>query len=319
MKSRKGNRQERKLVDLQVNGYMGVDFSNPEQTEEEFARACRNLIDHGVTTFCPTVITSSNELYQRNLPMIARVICRSEFALHIPGIHLEGPFISDQPGAVGAHNPEWVKEPSEDLFDRLFDWADGRVAILTLAAERSGAAELAAHAQRRNVAVFLGHQDAAIDDLRRLAGVGARAITHLGNGMPNHVHRHNNSLLHGLAIDELSATIITDGHHLPDHLIKTIIRSKGIERVAVISDASSLAGMPPGDYFTLGNSVRLEPSGLLHHLDKSVLVGSSSTMVECDLYLESLDLLTPVELHQVVCDNPLRLIRKEPANPRKGE
>jgi len=299
-----------KLVDLQINGYLGVDFSSSALSDEGFADACRKIIGHGISVFCPTLITSSVDLYKRNLPIIARVIGRDEFKTHVPGIHLEGPFISALPGFIGAHNPEWVKEPSVDFFDRLLEWAEGKVSILTLAAEAIGAADLATHAVRHNVAVFLGHQNAGTDDLRRLADVGAIALTHLGNGMPNQVHRHDNSLMHGLAIDELSATIITDGHHLPDHLIKTIINVKGTDRVAIVSDASPLAGMPPGDYSTLGNPVRLEESGLLHNPEKGVLVGSSSTLIESKRYLESLNLLTPEQVRKVVYENPLRLIQK---------
>ncbi|MEE8440184.1 MAG: N-acetylglucosamine-6-phosphate deacetylase [Spirochaetia bacterium] len=297
-----------RLVDLQVNGYLGVDFSSPAVTLDEIIQACADLIDHGVDRFCPTVITSSVETYRRNLPLIARVISLPELNEHILGIHAEGPFISARTGAVGAHDQELVRPPSQDFFDRMQEWADGTIVILTLAADQPGAAELCRNVAGSGVSVFLGHHEATSDDLRRLAGAGAVAITHLGNGMPNQVNRHRNPLLAGLAVDELSATIITDGHHLADELIKVIIRAKGAERLAVVSDASPLAGMAPGEYHASGNRVRLEESGLLHNPDKQCLVGSSATMVECCRYLRELGLAGDEELRRMVCDNPLRLL-----------
>lgn len=297
-----------KLIDLQVNGYMGVDFSSPDLSEFDFVRACEKMIKHGVTAFLPTLITSSEKIYQKNLPLIARVSDRSEFKKHILGIHAEGPFISKLPGVVGAHNPQCTRKPDIDFLNKMQDWACGKIRVLTIAAELPGAAKLCEHASKIGITVFLGHQDAQLSDLEKLAKAGAKAITHLGNGLPNTINRHNNILFYGLACEKLAATIITDGHHLPAHLIKTIIRVKGIENIIVISDASPLAGLPPKKYKTLGNEVVLEENGYLHNPKKKCMVGSSSTMVECVKYLESLSLLTKQELKKVVYSNPLKFI-----------
>jgi N-acetylglucosamine-6-phosphate deacetylase len=150
-----------------------------------------------------------------------------------------------------------------------------------------------------------------LSDLERLADSGAKAITHLGNGMPNMVDRHNNILLYGLACDKLAAAIITDGHHLPAHLIKTIIRVKGIDSIIVISDTSPIAGMPPGKYQVLDNEAILEKNGHLHNLQKNCMVGSFSTIVECIKYLNSLSLLTKQQLKKVAYSNPLKLINSQ--------
>lgn len=302
------NRVPGRLLDLQVNGYLGIDFSSPTLTSDAAKEACDKMIAHGVEMFLPTIVTSREEIYRRNLPLLAELTATPELEPHIPGIHAEGPFLSSRPGPVGAHNPDWIVPPSTDQFDRMQEWADGRIAILTIAADQPGAAELAAHVSRSGVAVFLGHHDATYDDLRRLADAGASALTHLGNGMANSVNRHRNALIAGLAVDELSATIITDGHHLPDHLIKVIVGVKGPDKVAVISDASALAGMPPGEYQLPGNRVRIEESGLLHNPDKQCLVGSSVTMVECAGHIEALGITTDDELSRMVWDNPQRLI-----------
>jgi N-acetylglucosamine-6-phosphate deacetylase len=300
-----------KLIDLQVNGYMGVDFSSPDLRESDFVRACTRLIEHGVTAFLPTLITSSEKVYRRNLSLIARMSDKLEFKRHILGIHAEGPFISNKPGAVGAHNPDLTKEPDIDFLKKMQDWAEGKIKILTIAAELPNAEKLCKYATQNNISVFLGHQDAQLSDLERLADSGAKAITHLGNGMPNMVDRHNNILLYGLACDKLAAAIITDGHHLPAHLIKTIIRVKGIDSIIVISDTSPIAGMPPGKYQVLDNEAILEKNGHLHNLQKNCMVGSFSTIVECIKYLNSLSLLTKQQLKKVAYSNPLKLINSQ--------
>ena len=126
--------------------------------------------------------------------------------------------------------------------------------------------------------------------------------------MPNRVDRHRNTLLAGLANDDLISMIITDGHHLPDSLINTIIKAKDISNVIVVSDASPIAGLRPGKYYVSGNDAILEENGLLHNPEKKCMVGSSATMLECMNYLASLKLLSEEELARVGFYNPLRLI-----------
>ncbi|MEX0928858.1 MAG: amidohydrolase family protein [Balneolales bacterium] len=300
------------FADLQVNGYKGVDFSSPELTREAFVYACRELIRQGTVLFLPTVITSSVALYKQNLGLIAGAIEHKDLKQHIPGIHLEGPFISGDEGVVGAHNPDWVQKPTPAFLDELCTWANGKVKLLTIAAETEGAAALCAHARGLGITVSLGHQMATGEDLANLARSGAVSLTHLGNGLPKTLHRHDNPLWHGIANDSLKAMIITDGHHLPPSIIKTILRTKGSENVIVVSDASPIAGLPPGKYNTLGNDVVLEKSGHLYNPQTGYLVGSSSSMIDCMNYLLSLKLLDTRDLFKVGFFNPLKLIHIDP-------
>ncbi|MDD5699174.1 MAG: amidohydrolase family protein [Victivallaceae bacterium] len=300
------------FIDLQVNGFLGVDFSRGNLSESDFIRVSLELLKHGTAAFLATVITSSEENYRRILPLIAKAMKTPELRGRVLGIHAEGPFLNNRPGAVGAHNPAWVKAPSIEFFKRMQDWADGQIKILTIAAENDGAAELTKYAVSRGVAVSLGHQLASYEDLVKSAAAGATLLTHLGNGMPNEVNRHHNPLWSGLACDALTAMIITDGHHLPPPVIKTVIRAKGLNNIIITSDASPLAGMPPGVYETLGNRAVLETDGLLHNPEKKCLVGSSATMLQCVNYLASLGLLTPEELIRVAFTNPLKAIGINP-------
>jgi N-acetylglucosamine-6-phosphate deacetylase len=295
-------------IDLQVNGYLGVDFSSPELTQDDFIRACDAMLQTGTAVFLPTMITSPAEVYKRNLPIIAKVLQTDHFRTRLLGIHLEGPFISPKDGARGAHNSDWIRKPDTAFLDQLIDWADNQVKLITIAAEVQGAADLCACATEKNIVVSLGHQMARTADLQRLVDAGASALTHLGNGVPAVIPRHENPVWAGLANDQLTAMIITDGHHLPPSVIKTIIRTKTPARCILVSDASPIAGLPPGSYKTLGQKVVLDPSGRLYNPKGGFLVGSSANLNQCINHLASLKLTTPDDLITMTHLNPLKLL-----------
>ena len=308
----------RGLVDLQVNGYKGVHFSDINLTRDDFILACRGVFEAGTTAFLPTIITSPKEVYEHNLPIIAAVLQESEFRGRLLGIHIEGPFISAQKGTRGAHDEQWISKPDVDYLGQLIDWADGQVKLLTIAAEPDGAEKLARYAVDRGITVSLGHQMARDADLTRLAQAGAASLTHLGNGAPAMLPRHENPIWAGLGNDDLVAMIITDGHHLPASVLKTIIRTKGSERCVVVSDASSPAGLPAGKYEALGHQVVLEEDGLLRDLTTGYLGGSSASMLQCMNHLASLDLVGADELLAMGFDNPLALIGLGPDDVAQG-
>jgi len=298
----------RGLVDLQVNGYKGVHFSDINLTRDDFIMACRGVFEAGTTAFLPTMITSPKEVYAHNLPIIAAVLQEAEFHGRLLGFHIEGPFISAQEGARGAHDAQWISKPDVDYLKQLIDLADGQVRLLTIAADPDGAEKLARYAVSRGIAVSLGHQMASEADLARLAQAGAVSLTHLGNGVPAMLPRHENPIWAGLGNDDLIAIIITDGHHLPVSILKTIIRTKGPERCVVVSDASSPAGLPAGKYEALGHQVVLEEDGMLHDLTTGYLGGSSASILQCMNHLASLDLVSQDKLLAMGFDNPLALI-----------
>ncbi len=300
------------LVDLQVNGYRGVDFSGADLTTESCAWACRELLNVGTTAFLPTLITSSPEIYERNLPIIAGVIDTEEFRGRVLGIHLEGPFISLQDGARGAHDAQWVRKPDVAYLEQLIRFANGWVRLITIAADQDGAEDLSRCGVRNGIAVALGHHMAKEQDLARLVAVGAKALTHLGNGVPSLLSRHQNPVWAGLANDDLSATVIADGHHLPPSILTTILRTKGPERCIIISDASPLAGLAPGEYWSMGAKVRLEENGRLHNPATGYMAGSSATILACANHLVSLGLAGLNELVTMFCYNPLRLLGLSP-------
>ncbi|MFA5689231.1 MAG: amidohydrolase family protein [Kiritimatiellales bacterium] len=299
------------FIDLQVNGYKGINFSAADLAEEGFCFACEELLKTGTAAFLPTLVTSASDAYARTLPLIAKASGKY-FKKIIPGIHLEGPFISSCPGAVGAHAAENTKQPSVASFDKLRELSEGRIRLLTIAAEGEDAEKLIAHAVSKGVAVSLGHQMAEYGQIRRCYDAGACAMTHLGNGMPNEVPRHRNQLISGLAIKALKAMIITDGHHLPEQVIRAVFNAKETADIIVTSDASSIAGCPPGTYNVGGSAIVLEENGYLHNPEKQCMAGSASTMLECMNHLASLNILPLKELLNVGFYNPLKMIGVEP-------
>ena len=291
-------------IDLQVNGYAGVEYSSPALTVESFGRSAKAVIASGTSVFLPTLITSPLELYERNVAIIQEAVERYGLQEHIPGVHFEGPFISPEPGAVGCHNPAYVLPPDCALLDRF-----PFIKMMTVAAERPGMAAFIRQAVARGVVISLGHQLATYEQLCETAEAGASCLTHFGNGIPNEIHRHKNPLWSGLACEGLTAMLITDGHHLPPEVIKATLRAKGVAKVIVTSDMSAPAGCPPGPYRVFDNDAILEPDGKLHNPQKNCLCGSASTMTACMAHLESLNLLSAEELRQVGYENAKAILR----------
>ena len=300
------------FVDLQVNGFMGIDFSSPDLNEEKFIAACRMVHDAGTTAFLPTIVTSPEDVYRKNISLMAQIMDKPEFAGILPGIHIEGPFLSSESGASGAHNTDFIRNPDIAFLDDLIKWSRGKIKIFTVAADIDGAEIITRHAVRKGITVSLGHHMALEEDLTRSVKAGATVLTHLGNGLPNLLPRHVNPIWAGLANDDLTAMVIADGHHLPASILKSIIRVKGVSRTIVVSDQSYLAGMPPGKYTYNDEEVILEENGLLHNIKRKCMAGSTSTMLDCMNHLASLDFLTTEEMIQVGYHNPLRLIGVNP-------
>ena len=314
-------------VDLQVNGHNGTDYSDPALTAEKFIKSAEELIAAGTEIFLPTIITGPLDKTCRNASLIMEAVDKHDLSKHIPGIHFEGPFISPASGAVGAHDPACVCQPTRENIDKLLNAIPGKVKIITLGADCENAPEAVAYLRQNHVAVSVGHHMADYGQIRRAADAGAQLLTHLGNGCPNMLDRHRNPGYAGLAEERLTAMIITDGHHLPGELVKIFIRAKGTDKIIVTSDASSLTGFPPGEYETLGNRAVLYPDGKLFNPDKQCLVGSASTMSDCMKFLASLDILTADELTRVGRENALELLKstekesgtdKHPAEPAAG-
>lgn len=295
-------------VDLQVNGHNGVDYSQEGLTVEKFAKSIEELHATGTAIIVPTIITSPFDLIQKHTDIILEAVSKYGLQDIVPGVHLEGPMISPEPGAVGAHNPAYVAEATAENVEELYKRTSKFVKIITIAAEYPKAPEAIKKGVELGIHMSVGHHLADYCHVRAAADAGCELLTHLANGCPNLVGRHNNPIWSGLAEDRLTAMLITDGHHIPGDLLKVLFKVKGADKVIVTSDASSITGFPPGTYETLSNLAVLTPEGKLYNPEKQCLVGSASTMTMCMNFLESLEFLSEEELRKVGRDNALKLL-----------
>ena len=297
-------------VDLQINGYGGVDFNAPGLTVEKVEAVTERLEADGTCGYLPTIVTGNPETTIDTLRVIAAARKKSaRCERNILGVHLEGPFISAEPGAVGTHPIEWVAKPSMDLFGRFQDACGGLVRLVTVAAEIPGMPEFVKQLSAQGVVVSLGHQMAASpDDIKPCIDAGAKAFTHLGNGIPNMIRRHNNIIFTALAEDRASVMFIPDGHHLPDTMLKVYTRAVPLKRLIAVSDAQYPAGMPPGEYDVCGAHARLEPNGLLWNPSRNCLVGATTPMAAMMRLLQDRIGLSSDECIAIGRDNPRSLI-----------
>jgi N-acetylglucosamine-6-phosphate deacetylase len=188
-----------------------------------------------------------------------------------PALHMEGPYISSQDGPRGAHPLAHTRKPDWDEFRRLQDAAGGRIGIVTLAPELPDAIPFIEKLSDAGIVPSIGHTNATAEDIRTAIAAGARLSTHLGNGAHAMLPRHPNYVWEQLAADELYASIIPDGQHLPPSVVKCIIRAKGVERTILISDATRHGGMPPGIY----GHVEVRPNGRVDLRGTPYLAGST--------------------------------------------
>ncbi|CAI6080207.1 N-acetylglucosamine-6-phosphate deacetylase [Cohnella sp. JJ-181] len=268
------------LVDLQINGFAGHDFNRLPLPPELPGTVVRELWREGVTGCYPTVITNGPEAIASKLAAIAQS-CEhdSAAAACIAGIHLEGPFISPEDGARGAHGRQYVRAPDWELFCRWQEAAGGRISILTLSPEWEGSAAFIRRCTDNGVTVSIGHTAATAEQIKEAVAAGARMSTHFGNGAHLMLPRHPNYLWEQLAQDELWSCLIADGFHLPDQVLQVVLKVKG-PKAMLVSDAVYLSGMPPGEYEThIGGRVVLTPAGRLHLAEQEGLLAGSAQML----------------------------------------
>jgi N-acetylglucosamine-6-phosphate deacetylase len=261
------------FVDLQVNGFAGVDFGDPAATTDDVRRAVAAIEKTGVTRFLPTLVTSSLETFAA----CARTLVRTGHPAML-GIHMEGPYISPEDGPRGAHDRAWVRTADLDDFRRRQDAAEGRIRLVTLAPEAAGALALVELLVATGVRVAIGHTAASGAQIEAAVSAGATLSTHLGNGCANALPRHPNLLWEQLAEDRLLASFIVDGHHLPPATVRSMIRAKTPARTLLVTDAIAAASMPPGVYTLGGRKVELDATGRVAAPGAPNLAGSALTL-----------------------------------------
>ncbi len=264
------------LIDIQVNGFAGFDLNVATVTSEDVRAMVRALWEVGTGFLCPTVVTGSFDRICNSLHAITEASKADALVAHaMLGIHLEGPYISAADGPRGAHPLEHVRDPDWDEFQRWQDIAEGEITIVTLAPEKQGAIPFIEKLVAEGMVVALGHTNASATDIQAAIDAGASLSTHLGNGAHALIRRHPNYIWEQLGADELWASLIVDGHHLPPSVAKSMMRAKTLDRCVLVSDAVALAGMKPGLYEFAEKSVELTADQCVRLVGTEYLAGSA--------------------------------------------
>jgi len=237
------------LFDMQINGYGGIDFQQDTLTESELLTSVKALYRDGCTHFLLTLITDKWDALIRRLRHLRQIRSRCpELLSAIAGWHIEGPFLSRKSGFHGTHNPECMLNPTVDLLDELRHTVPGDPLLITLAPELPGSIEAIKWAVTSGMTVSVGHTDAPQEVLSDAVKAGATGFTHLGNGCPSELNRHDNILWRVFETPNLVVSLIPDQIHISPALFRLIHRVMPPERIVYISDAMAAGGAPPGTY-----------------------------------------------------------------------
>jgi N-acetylglucosamine-6-phosphate deacetylase len=258
------------FVDLQINGYGGVDFADADRGGYELAG--ESLLAAGTTAYQPTFVSAPPEAIRESLRAMPAPV--PETGPRVIGAHLEGPFIS--PRRIGAHDPRFQLAPDPRLLHSLL--VSGPVTRVTLAPELPGALELVDELVTGGVTVAAGHTEATAAQARAAFDRGVRSITHLHNAMAPGTHREPSIVAAALAREDVVVELIVDGHHLAaDTVLATWRAAAG--RVGLVSDAIAAAGKGPGEFRFGGRTIRAGEDGAVRGPDGQ-LAGSALSLHE---------------------------------------
>jgi len=304
------------FIDLQVNGFAGVDYNSPDTSIEEIGRSLRVQFATGTTRLLPTVITGSREGMLGSLRNLLAAKKALKEGVAIEGFHVEGPHIAAEEGPRGAHPKQHVRPPDIDEYKRWQEATEGLVKLVTIAPEWPEAPAYIEALVSEGVTVAIGHTAAQASDIQAAVSAGATLSTHLGNGAHAVLPRHPNYLWDQMAEDRLNADFIADGIHIGPAFLKVALRAKGIERSILVTDASSPAGAAPGRYMLGDQPVDLTEDDRVVLAGQTRLAGSALKMHRGVENLMRIAGLSLAEALTMATRNPARVGRI--AGRRKG-
>ncbi|KAB0266517.1 N-acetylglucosamine-6-phosphate deacetylase [Microvirga brassicacearum] len=301
--------QSHGLVDLQVNGFAGVDFNTASLQADAFDKAVAAMFATGVTTFLPTIITASTDDLSSRFAALDRAVAQSRLGrLMVPGYHLEGPFLNPADGYAGCHPPAVMIAPDSDLVFRLEAGLSRPILLITIAPELPGSEDFIRTMSAAGKIVAIGHSAADAQTIERAVQAGARMSTHLGNGIPQILPKLDNTIFAQLAHDGLHASFIGDGIHLPQPALRAMVRAKGIARSILVTDAVSAAATAPGTYAFAGMVIEHGTDGSVRKPGGRTLAGSALTMDRAVRKIVEWRIASASEAFAMASDNPFDLL-----------
>jgi N-acetylglucosamine-6-phosphate deacetylase len=297
-------------VDLQVNGYADVDFNADELSAERVSAVSQRLRNEGVAGILATVITADLDAMCRRLANICRVRDADRaIAAVIWGIHIEGPFLNEQPGYIGAHPIEAARPADVDSMKRLLDAAGGLTKVVTLAPERDANSSATKYLAGQGIRVSAGHCNPSLDELRAGIDAGLSLFTHLGNACPGMLPRHDNIIQRALSLSKhLMIGFIADGVHVPFVALGNYLKCCGLDRAFIVTDAIRGAGQGPGEYSIGDQRVVIDENLATWSADRSHLMGSAGTMRRSADNLRKALGFTERQLVHVMSENPRSIL-----------
>ncbi len=296
------------LVDLQVNGFAGIDFNAGFFAPGVLDPVWEALLATGVTTLLPTMITATPDALEQRLMALDAAISASPLAaMMCPGYHLEGPFLNPAPGYAGCHPAEVMTAPDYALVERLERRLSRPILLLTLAPELPGALKCIGRAHAAGKLVAIGHSAADFTEVVAAADAGASLSTHLGNGLPQELHKLNNTLFAQLSEDRLSASFIADGIHLHPGALKVLLRARG-DGAFLVTDAVAAAAAPPGLYPFAGMAIERSAGGSVRLPGGATLAGSSLCLDQAVRNLVTWNLASAAEALTMASTRPAALL-----------
>ena len=296
------------FVDIQVNGFAGVDFNNPAATLEEIASALRVMLATGVTRCLPTIITGSPDQMLASLRHLTQARQELPLGCVIAGFHVEGPCIGAEDGPRGAHPVGWVRPPDLEEFAHWQDATQGGIRLITLSPHWPGVSQYIDAVTKAGVVVSIGHTGATTEQIAAAVDAGATLSTHLGNAAPGVMRKYPNCLWDQLAEDRLSASFIVDGIHLDDAFLRVALRTKGINRSILVTDAAAPAGATPGPYRLGELDVELMQDDRVVLVGMQKLAGSSLRMNRAISNVARIGELSLRDAVKMATVNPARLV-----------
>ena len=271
------------FIDIHVNGGGGADAWHCLQKEDALATISRTHVRHGTTSLVPTLITAPMDELVPSIQAVGEAKGTDMEGARVLGTLVEGPFVSQN--EKGAHNPTYVRVPTQTDWGPLLEVADD-IVMMTVAPELDGACELGAALAQRGVVSAVGHSNATFDDVQRAVDHGYSHVTHIFCSTPGYTRDVANArkisrvMEAALVLDDLTTEIIGDGKHVPEGLVKLALKSKGASRLCTVTDAINATGLPPGEHY-LGDMPIVVEDGVAKLPDRSFFAGSVATMDEC--------------------------------------
>ncbi len=301
------------FFDIQINGGLGVEFSSPDLTIESVIKVCDKVKKEGVFRFFPTITTNAPDVLKHSIETIVRTVHeRPEYKDQLAGIHLEGPFISRSDGSRGAHPLQYCREYDWDLLSDLLKRGKGLIRILTLSPEYKGAEEFISKAVKQEILVSIGHTNASPVQISRAAAAGAELSTHLGNGTSHLLEKAGNYCFAQLTDDRLFASVICDGFHLMPMMLRIFARTKGFNRIVLISDQSSVAGLGKGKYSTQLCDLEItENNKVILSGDQHLLAGAFHSVARGIANMTAVSGAPFDQVYDLAVKNPARLMKKD--------